>query len=71
MNLSDQQKKWLITQLKKFPYAYLRGVAPREANGRVVTVLEIKRGMVTFKVTCGGDRIRRLPLACFDPLVKD
>ena len=54
--------------LREFPYARLVGVTPKSACGKVVAILAIRRGMVTFKLYDGDGTIRRLPLKYFEPL---
>jgi hypothetical protein len=60
-----------IKALLKFPYAKLKGVAPDELNGKLVTIQGINRGIVTFKFYGDGpppNPVTRLPLKCFEPL---
>ncbi len=67
----DTGNSEVIKALKKFPYARIvKPVVPKSANGKMVVVLAIRRGMVTFKLYEGDGAVHHLSLHVFEPLTR-
>ncbi len=67
----EGERSEIVEALKKFPYARIvKPVVPKSANGKMVVVLAIRRGMATFKLYEGDGAVHRLPLHVFEPLTR-